>query len=116
MKSLTLNVPSLAFIVATRAALAAGAGLLLSSTLSPRQRRSLGAALVGVGAATTVPAVWSVLRGLARFRSDSAARVERDARLVGSTRFARKADDELAGEMNPVSPANDDIPDDGQLD
>ena len=106
MKSLTLNVPAFAFIVATRAALAAGAGLLLSSTLSPRQRRSLGAALVGVGAATTVPAVWSVLRGLARFRSDS-ARIERDTRLIGTTRFPRKADDE---------PGADDIPDDGELD
>jgi len=102
MKSLTLNVPAFAFIVATRAALAAGAGLLLSSTWSPRQRRSLGAALVGVGAVTTVPAVWSVLRVLARFRS---ARIERDARLIGATRFARKGDD-----------ASDDIPDDGELD
>jgi hypothetical protein len=107
MKSLTLNLPSFAFIVATRAALAAGAGLLLSSSLSPRQRRSIGAALVGVGAATTMPAVWSVIRGIARFRSDRAARIDRDTRLIGMTRFPRKADDELVG---------DEIADDGQLD
>ena len=101
MRTLTLNLPTFAFVVVTRAALAAGAGLLLSSKLSPGRRRSLGATLLGIGAATTAPAVWSVLRGIARSR---AARVERDTRLIGATRFPRKADDELVG---------DDIPDDG---
>jgi hypothetical protein len=106
MKSLTLNLPTFAFVVVTRAALAAGAGLLLSSKLSPRQRRSVGVMLVGIGAATTAPAVWSVLRGLARFRTERAGRIERDSRLIGTTRFPRKADDELVG---------DEIPDDDQL-
>ena len=101
MKSLTLNLPTFAFVVVTRAALAAGAGLLLASTLSPRQRRSLGVALVGVGAATTVPAVWSVLRGIARFGSQRTARIERDTRLIGTTRFPRKADDEVVGDEIP---------------
>ncbi len=101
MKSLTLNLPTLAFVVVTRAALAAGAGLLLAPRLSARQRRSLGVALVGVGAATTAPAVWSVLRAVARFRSQRPAQIERDTRLIGLTRFPRKADDELVGDEIP---------------
>jgi hypothetical protein len=64
MKHLELNVPTLGFVVATRAALGVGLGLLLSDRLPPARRRTLGLALVGVGAATTLPAAIAVLHGL----------------------------------------------------
>ncbi len=62
MRRHRLTVPEIGFVVGTRAALAAGVGLLLSSKLSKETRRRLGATLVAVGALTTVPA----LRLLAR--------------------------------------------------
>ena len=94
MKVVALDLPAFAFVVVTRAALAAGVALLVSSRLSERQRRKAGAALVGIGAATTFPAAMSVLRGIRRFRaSQSGMPVERDRRLIGATRFPRKGDD-----------------------
>jgi hypothetical protein len=62
MRKHRLTTPELGFVVGTRAALAAGAGLLLSGRLSSLTRRRLGAALVALGALTTLPA----LRLLAR--------------------------------------------------
>jgi len=92
MKTVALDLPALAFIVVTRAALAAGVGLLVSGKLSARQRRSVGATLLGVGAATTIPAVLSVLRGIRRFRSSRGELpVERDRRLIGTTRYRARA-------------------------
>ncbi len=64
MKRLELNVPTLMFVVATRAALGVGIGLLLSERLSPERRRALGVSLLGIGAATTIPAALAVLRGI----------------------------------------------------
>ena len=64
MRDPELTFPELMFIVGTRAALAAGVALLFSGRLSKGQRRSIGAALVAVGAATTIPAA------LALFGSD----------------------------------------------
>jgi len=93
MKAVALDLPALAFVVATRAALAAGIALLVSGTLTARQRRSVGSALVGIGAATTIPALISVLRGINRFRASGGPPVERDSRLIGTTRFPRKGDD-----------------------
>jgi hypothetical protein len=93
VKTIVLDLPAFAFVVVTRAALAAGIGMLLTGRLSTRQRRSVGAALLTVGAATTIPAVMSVLRGMRRFRSQREAAVERDSRLVGTTRFPRKGDE-----------------------
>jgi hypothetical protein len=63
MSSLTLSTPKFGFVVATRIALAFGAGLLLSRRLTDRRRLALGRALVGVGLATTVPAAMFVRRG-----------------------------------------------------
>ena len=60
MKTLTLRLPVFASIVATRAALGFGAGLLLSSKIPERARRRIGLALVALGAATTVPAVKAI--------------------------------------------------------
>jgi hypothetical protein len=73
-KTLVLNLPTFGFAVATRAALGAGLGLLLSEKLSPQQRRRVGLALVAIGAATTIPVVRAVLRG-ARDESSAAAPV-----------------------------------------
>jgi Family of unknown function (DUF5335) len=64
MRTVTLPLPMFGFIVATRAALGAGLGLLLADRLPPQRRRTLGLALVGVGAATTIPAVRSLSRSI----------------------------------------------------
>jgi hypothetical protein len=62
MKRVTLEMPTFAFIVVTRAALAFGAGLLLSPKIPERRRRTLGLTLLAIGAASTVPAIASVAR------------------------------------------------------
>ena len=60
MKTLELPLPVFASIVATRAALGFGAGLLLSNKMSAGKRRALGLTLVAIGMATTIPALWTV--------------------------------------------------------
>ena len=60
MKTMILDAPVFAFVVATRAALAGGIGLLVSERLYAKRRRGLGTALVALGAATTIPAAVSV--------------------------------------------------------
>jgi hypothetical protein len=55
-----LTTPEVAFIAATRGMLGAGIGLLASSKLNDSYRRSLGLALVIVGAVTTIPAAAAV--------------------------------------------------------
>jgi hypothetical protein len=64
VKRLELSVPEFGFIVSTRAALAAGVGLLAGASLTRRERRLVGLALLGVGAVTTVPAVFALRRAL----------------------------------------------------
>ena len=71
MRTTEINLPQLGFIVVTRAALAFGAGLLVASQLEESERRKLGAALVGLGAITTIPAAMFVLRGRRRGRRKS---------------------------------------------
>jgi hypothetical protein len=56
-----LDLPALAFVVVT-AALAAGIGLFRPEKLAARVSVLHWAMLLGVGAATTIPAVISVLR------------------------------------------------------
>ena len=68
MNEIALSPPKLGFIVATRAALALGAGLLLSSRLGSRRRRAVGTTLVAVGALSTVPALMLIRQGRARRR------------------------------------------------
>ena len=63
MKTVSLNFRTLGFLVATRAALGVGIGLLLSERLPVAQRRAIGMTLLGFGVATTIPAVMGVLRG-----------------------------------------------------
>ena len=54
--------PSLfGFVIATRAALAFGVGLLVADRIPEDRRRLIGLTLVGVGAATTIPLVRAVL-------------------------------------------------------
>jgi hypothetical protein len=56
-----LSVPDLILIAGTRVAFGIGIGLLLSDRLNRDQRRAAGLALVGVGAATTIPLAISVI-------------------------------------------------------
>ena len=51
------------FVVATRAALGVGIGLLIASRIPEARRRTIGLTLVSIGAATTIPAAMAVLRG-----------------------------------------------------
>ena len=52
-----LTGPQLGFVIATRAALGAGIGLILSGKLPGNVRQRLGIGLVTLGALTTIPAV-----------------------------------------------------------
>lgn len=93
MRSVFLPLPSFMLVVVTRAALAAGVGLLVSTRLPARRRRAVGAMLVGVGAVTTIPAAIAFARGMRRSAAQASG-VERDTRLIGATRFPRKGDDD----------------------
>ena len=62
MKKVTLQLPAFGFIVATRAALGFGAGLLLSGKIPQHRRRAIGLTLVAIGVATTVPAIRSIVQ------------------------------------------------------
>ena len=57
----TLPLPLLFGIVATRAALGVGIGLFLADRLKGK-RRAVGTVLVAIGAATTVPAAIALMR------------------------------------------------------
>ena len=63
MKTVVLGMPMFGFVVATRAALAAGVGLLLADRIPESRRRVIGLTLVSIGAATTIPAAMAVFRG-----------------------------------------------------
>ena len=52
--------PLFGFVVATRAALGAGIGLLLASRIPESRRRAIGLTLVSIGAETTIPAAMAV--------------------------------------------------------
>jgi hypothetical protein len=93
MQKVTLPLPAFGFVLATRAALAAGLGLLFASRLSAERRRVVGLALVAFGAVTTVPAVRWISRSFRR-TPETTSRVEVDSGLVGASRFPRKGDDE----------------------
>ena len=57
MKRFNLKPQTFGFLVGTRAALALGLGLLAASRLPEGRRKRIGMALLGIGAATTVPAI-----------------------------------------------------------
>ena len=60
MKKQEISLPQLALIAGTRGMLGAGIGLLLSGKLNQDQRRAAGWTLVAVGAATTIPLLFTV--------------------------------------------------------
>ena len=93
MRAVTLPLPKLGFVIATRAMLAAGLALIFGNRLSPEQRRRVGLALVAIGASTTVPAAWWISRSLGRHRRSGG--IDYDPRLKGATRYPRKGDDIL---------------------
>jgi len=63
MGTLVLNLPTFAFVVATRAMLGAGAALLLADRLDAERRRAIGLSLLSIGAATTIPAAIALMQG-----------------------------------------------------
>ena len=92
MRSVTLPFPRIALTVATRAAIGVAVGLLASRRMPDRQRRAVGATLVAIGAATTIPAIYRVVRGGTRSRRGRAA-IAQDRRLIGVTRLPRRGDE-----------------------
>ena len=62
MKNVTMSPPTLIFLVATRAALAAGVGMLVAAKIPESKRRAVAGALVALGALSTIPAALSVWR------------------------------------------------------
>lgn len=52
---LSLTVPELAFLAATRGMIGAGVGLLLSNKISRQKRKAIGLPLLIVGALSTIP-------------------------------------------------------------
>jgi len=93
MKELVLDFPTFAFVVTTRAALGVGIGLLAADRIPADRRRAIGGALVAVGAATTIPAVMTILQSARRRGRRGPDWIEQDDRLVGATRLPRKGDD-----------------------
>jgi hypothetical protein len=73
MKNLELNIPTLGFVIVTRAMLGAGIGLLLSARIPEAQRKAIALTLIGVGVVTTIPALFAVREGLQAGRLKSAA-------------------------------------------
>jgi len=62
MKNFVLNLPTVGFVVATRALLGVGIGLLASDRLPAKRRRKVGLTLALIGAATTIPAALALKR------------------------------------------------------
>ena len=63
MREIVLSPPKFGFIVATRAVLAFGVGLLVSRKLQNTKRRNIGRSLVAAGALSTIPAFMLIRRG-----------------------------------------------------
>ena len=79
------------FVIATRAALAAGLALVFADRIPAERRRAIGTALIAIGGATTIP----IVSWLVRRRAVVPARIgiATDPGLIGATRFPRKGDD-----------------------
>ena len=91
MQTRTLTLPELGFIIATRAALGAGIGMLLAGKLDVSARRAVGFTLAGLGAITTIPAAMVLFR---RCPDLASGPVSQSDNLIGAQRFARKGDDD----------------------
>lgn len=66
MRNVNLNLPTLMATVATRAAIAFGIGLLVADRIPAARRKQLAAALIGIGAVSTVPLARQVWKGSRR--------------------------------------------------
>ena len=62
MRETRITLPELALIAGTRGMLGAGLGLLLADRLPEAQRKAVGWTLLLVGALTTLPLAFEVLR------------------------------------------------------
>src|SRR5205085_1007073 len=62
MKNVTMSPPTLIFLVATRAALAAGVGMFVAGKIPESKRRAVAGTLVALGALSTIPAALSLRR------------------------------------------------------
>ncbi|HEX9050339.1 MAG TPA: hypothetical protein VF841_07410 [Anaeromyxobacter sp.] len=82
MRETTVRFPDLMLLVGTRVALGVGIGLLVGGRLDERTRKGAGAALLIVGALTTVPILLNVRGGSAGL-------------------FAREAEARRRGEVGP---------------
>jgi hypothetical protein len=91
MHTRTLTLPELGFIIATRAALGAGIGMLLTEKLDASTRRAVGFVLAGFGAITTIPAAMVLFR---RRPALAPGAVSQSNNLIGVQRFARRGDEE----------------------
>jgi hypothetical protein len=63
VKETRLSLPNLALLVGTRVALGVGLGLLIAGYLSRGARKGLGAALLGLGAVSTIPLALKIVAG-----------------------------------------------------
>lgn len=70
MNRTPLSIPEIAIIGGTRAALGAGAGLLVANYLNEDQRRAAGWVLLGVGSISTIPIAIQLIRSLRQEESD----------------------------------------------
>jgi hypothetical protein len=61
MKETSLSLPDIFLIAGTRVALGIGVGLLLARRLSESARKGAGAALLAVGALSTVPLALNII-------------------------------------------------------
>lgn len=62
MKRTTLPLPVVGLIAATRGMLGAGIALLVADRMTPEQRAKVGRILFGIGVASTIPLVATVIR------------------------------------------------------
>lgn len=62
MQDRRVSLPELFLVAATRGMLGLGAGLLLADHVGRDRRKVIGAALVGIGALSTIPLALRVLR------------------------------------------------------
>jgi hypothetical protein len=70
MKNITLTIPELVLIAATRGMLGAGIGLLISNRLTESHRQTAGAILASIGMLSTIPLAFDVIGKLKKDRSE----------------------------------------------
>jgi len=75
MKTYAVTVSEIAIVAATRGAAGAGIGLLVADFLQPDTRRTLGWALLTIGALTTIP-IAMALFGKREIKGPSSAKTE----------------------------------------